>query len=60
MAEHGHCAVCGKRTRARTLDRHGGLCWNCAHPGFWLMTLLIAAAIGTVVLVVVLKCCGAR
>jgi hypothetical protein len=46
--------MCGKWTRERILRGTGGLCWGCSHPGFWLMSLLIAAAVGSVVLAAVL------
>ncbi|MGQ9574712.1 MAG: hypothetical protein ACUVUC_05300 [Thermoguttaceae bacterium] len=54
MPARGRCSLCGKWTRESTLRKTGGLCWNCSHPDFWFMTILIAAAVGAVVLVAVL------
>ena len=60
MAARGRCAVCRRRTRKWLLEKTGGLCWGCAHPGFWFMTLLIAATIGVILLAVIMRCLKPR
>ena len=55
MAQRRHCSVCGRRAAEETLQKSGGLCWRCAHPGVLATCMLVVAAISAVVLVVILK-----
>jgi hypothetical protein len=53
MAGRRRCSVCGKRATVGILERCGGLCWRCAHPGFWAACTFIAVVASVAVVAIV-------
>jgi hypothetical protein len=53
MAERRRCSVCGKAAGEWILEKSGGLCWKCSHPGFLATCLFAAVAAAVTVLAIV-------